>query len=273
MTSPTADEARVFGSWTHDDNFGVDRRDQVIPARLGAYAPYLSPPDLMEMRTQDAFWPLGLAAEYDQGLASSAQAMVTGHLPGDAFEQRRAPSRLELAVDWGHGWGNSQWRPLRINHNGLSYATFDLRADGITAVRLDPCDQPSICRIDWIELGLRVRGSDELVRLRLEGGADFSRLGYTGCRWLYDGVVISTGADPQIAIPLAHRAAGVIYGVELAVALAVMALPPTGSDVPLGRPPATRAAWAVERVRTEAARGGPVAVGTMALRYARRRLG
>jgi FMN phosphatase YigB (HAD superfamily) len=273
VTHPTLDEARTFGAWTHDDNFGVDRRDRVIPERLGAYVPYLSPTDLLEMTMQDAFWPLGLAAAYDPGLAASTQAILSGRIPRDAFESTRTPGRVEMAVDSGNGWTSHQSGPLRINHNGLSYAKWDLRADHIVSARFDPCNHPAIFKVDWIEIGLRVRGHGELVHFLLQGASDLSALIYAGSRWLYDGVGISLTDDPQIHIPLAHRAQGEIYGVEMTVAFAVMALPPTNQAVGLGRADfGTSLSWAIGKAQAETAAGGPTALGRAAWRVARRRL-
>ncbi len=274
VSNPTPEEAATFGAWTHDDNFGVDKRERVIPDRLAAYVPYLSPPDLLEMTMQDAFWPLGLAAEYDGGLAAATRAVLAGRMSKEDFESRRTPSAVEVSVDSGRGWSGHQQRPLRVNPNGLSYAHFDLRADAITSVRLDPCDHLAVFRIDWIDLGLRVRGQSEPVRSTLAGSDDLSALVYSGCRWLYDGVGIGFGDDPQIHIPIAHRAAGEIYGVELTVAMAVMTLPASRSAVELHRSDfGTSWAWAMGKIRNEAATGGPSAVGRGALRMAKRRLG
>jgi hypothetical protein len=274
VSAPTAAEARTFGAWTHDDNFGVDRREQVIPDRLGAYTPYLSPLDLLEMTMQDAFWPLGLAAEYDPALASATQAVLAGAIPREAFSARRPAEAVEMWVDSGAGWHANQKKPLRINRNGLSYIHFDIRAESVRTVRLDPADHAAIFRIDWIDLALRVRGNPEPVRVRLERTEDFSAFVYAGCRWLYDGVGIAFGDDPQIHIPVAHRAGGEIYGVELTAALAVMSLPPTTQAVGLGGAAyGTAVTAALGKVRREASAGGPAAVGRGALRYVRRRLG
>ncbi|HLI00270.1 MAG TPA: hypothetical protein VKV06_05755, partial [Acidimicrobiales bacterium] len=274
VSAPTSEEARVFGAWTHDDNFGVDLRERVIPDRLGTYVPYLSPADLVEMTMQEAFWPLGLAAEYDQELAAAAQAILAGHVSRGAFDARRHPRVVEMAVDTGHGWTNLQSRPLRINHNGLSYVHFDLRGEGIKTVRLDPCDGPALWRVDWIELGLRIRGAAQATRIVLQDAHELSMLGYSGSRWLYDGVGISTGADPELHIPLAGRAPGEVYGVELTAALAVLPLPPAPHDQQIGvgkRDYGTTLSWALDKLRTEAATGGPAAAGRSVLRMARHR--
>lgn len=274
VSNPTAGEARTFGAWTHDDNFGVDRRDLVIPERLGAYAPYLSAPDLLEMTMQDAFWPLGLAAEYDSDLAGAAQAVLAGDVDRAVFEAARRPQTVELSADTGGGWDHGQSRRLRFNRNGLSYVHFDLRAPGIRTLRFDPCEHASMVRIDWIDVSLQVAGRPEPVRFTLERPEDFASLVWSGCRWLYDGVAIASAGDPQVHIPVAHRAGGEVYAAGFTAAFAVLPLPPTGQALELGRgAPGSAVGSALTKVRREAAVGGPAAVTRGALRYVRRRLG
>jgi FMN phosphatase YigB (HAD superfamily) len=273
VTHPTADEARTLGAWTHDDNFGVAKREEVIPARLGAYTPYLSAPDLLEMTMHDAYWPLGLAAQYDPGLAASAQAVLAGALDTEAFEPYRWPAEIELAIDCGQGFVNGQSRPLRINRNGLTYAHFDLRGDAIRSVRFDPCNHQGIFRIDWIELALRIKDHTEPQWHRLEGAQDFGRFVYAGCHWLYDGVAISTTDDPQVHIDLARYTRGEIYGVDFKVAMSVLTLPGTRQDLGLTGPDASRSVrHALGKVRQQATEGGVSAVAQGALRFARRSL-
>jgi hypothetical protein len=274
VVNPTAEEARTFGAWTHDDNFGVNQREEVVSPRLGAYAPYLSPADLAEMTMQDAFWPLGLAAQYDPSLAAATRTILAGQLEADDFAATRNPTTVSVAVDCGAGWGHGQQRPLRFNRNGLSYARFDVRVDGIRSLRFDPCDHPALFRIDWIEMGLRLQGSGEPERVRIEGPEALGSLVYSGCRWLYDGVGIGDGDHCEIHIPMHPWTSRPVYGVEITVAMAVLPLPRPGGRVDLGRADfGTSMSWALGRVRAEATHGGAKAVSRGAVRFAKRRFG
>jgi FMN phosphatase YigB (HAD superfamily) len=274
VVQPTAEEARTFGTWSHDDNFGVNQREEVIAPRLGAYAPYLSPPDLAEMTMHEAFWPLGVAAQYDPSLAAATQLVLSGALRADDFGPGRDPLQVRVAADTGAGWDHWQHRPLRFNRNGLSYARFDIRAEGIVSVRFDPCDHPAMFRIDWIELGLRLRGSGEPERVRIEGPDALGSLVYSGCRWLYDGVGIGVGDHCEIHIPMHQWTPREVYGVEVTVAMAVLPLPRSAGEVGLSRSDfGTSLSWALGKVRAEATNGGVRAVGRGAVRFARRRIG
>lgn len=271
VVRPTRQEARTYGAWTHEDNFGVERRERIVPDRLGPYVPYLSPPDLLEMTMQDAFWPLGLASEYDPALAAATQAVIDGAVPMDAFNPGRHPAAAELRVDCGEGFGEAQRRPLRTNRNGLSYLRFVIEQPGIQVLRFDPCDHPGVFRVDWIELLLKVAGHADVQRVRIEGESQLAGLVYSGCRWLYDGVAVGLNDDPQVHIPLAGRAAGDVYAVEVQVALAVLPLPVATRAVDLDAGDfGGRLAWTVAKIRSEAAQGGLPAVGRGVLRIARR---
>lgn len=273
VTHPTPEEARTLGAWGHDDNFGVNLRERVVPERLGAFVPYLSAVDLADMTMQEAYWPVGLAAEHDAGLAAAVQALLAGQLDRDAFEMSRAPASVEMSVDSSHGFGTAQRRPLRINRNGRSYAHFDLRADRIRSFRLDPCDGPAVFRIDWIDLLLRIRGRRDMLRHRIEGDEALRPLVWAGCRRLYDGVAIATGDDPQLHVDLRRYCGeGEIYGVDLTVAMGVLPLPRPPGDVAAPPPPPAGLLGLAGKVRRDAAAGGAGALGRGALRVARRAL-
>ncbi|MGH9076827.1 MAG: HAD family hydrolase [Acidimicrobiales bacterium] len=274
VTDPTATEARTFGLWTHEDNFGAEHRERIVPDRLGPFVPYLSPPDLVEMTMRDAFWPMGLAAGYDPGLAAATRAVIDGQIAPCAFEPARRPAGAELRADTGSGWGAPVRRPLRTNRNGLSYLRFVVERSGIQALRLDPCDHPAMFCIDWIDLTLDVRGAPEARRVRIQDEAELAGLVFSGCRWLYDGVAVGWNDDPQIHVPLAGRVDGDVYRAEVQVALSVLALPTPRRAVDLG--PAdfgTRLAWTRAKIRSESASGGLRAVGRGAWRIGRRGLG
>lgn len=273
ITSPTPDEARVFGSWAHEDNFGADDRDHLVSERLGRFAPYMSPLDLLELTTQDVYWPFGLAARYDPALASATIATLEGAVEPEVFEPGRVSRRARLWLDCGAGFAHPQERSLRVNRNGLSYLRFAVDQPGIVSLRLDPSDGSAVFRIDWIDLTMKVAGQARPQRLRLESEADLAGLVYSNCRWLYGGVALTTTGVPQVHIPLAGRVAGSVYGVKVEVALAVMDLPSAGGPVQVGPELGNRLAWVLARARSEAAQGGIKAVGQGAWRAARRTLG
>jgi FMN phosphatase YigB (HAD superfamily) len=269
---PTGTEARTFGAWTHEDNFGAESREAIIPERLGRVAPYLTPPDLLAMRTTDVYWPMGLATHSDPVLASLTSAVLSGELHESAFDADRSASHMELYHDWGAGYAGPARARIRHNRNGLSYARFALEHPGMMALRLDPIDRPAVVRIDWIEIAGMLEGG-AMTRTRLETERDFAALTYGGCRWLFEGVLLSVGPDPQIHLPLAHLVGGPMYSVDVQVAFAAVELPQPAAGVDLS--PAdfgTTVLRTASKVRAELAVGGVHSVTGGARRVARRAL-
>jgi FMN phosphatase YigB (HAD superfamily) len=272
ITEPSAEEVRVFGSWQHDDNFGTAHSDTVVPAELGAFVPYLTPLDVLAMNMQDAYWPMGLTAQFDPPLTAAANAVLDGRIPASVFEPSRTEVTARLFVDSGAGFGATVEQRLRVNRNGLTYLHFSVKQPAMSAIRLELSDQPAVFRIDWIDLELEVEGHSQPSRFRLEGEAELGGLVYQNCHWLYDGVAVGLGGPPSIDIPLAGRAGGLVYRLDLRFAGALLALPAPSHPVALGSDPSNSLARVVSRARIEAARGGPKAVAKGALRMVRRSL-
>ncbi len=272
VVSPTQDEARVFGAWTHEDNFGVDNRERINPERLAGFVPYLSPLDLAEMEMQDVFWPLGLAAEHDHGLAELTRLVQGQEADTSAFEMDSGRAHAALSADAGSGFGEPQTQALRVNRNGLCFARFSVEDAGIQRLCFVPCDHRAVFRIDLIDLELRLRGSGLPQRLRIEDPVELAGLVYSGCHWLTEGIAFATTEAPQVHIPLVGRAAGIVDAVRMEVGFAVLQLP---RDRAVALPPAdltARVTRGLVRARSEAAAGGLRAVGRGALRGLRRSL-
>ena len=272
VSEPTADEARVFGAWEHEDNFGTDHGDHVIPEHLAPFVPYLSPLHLLEMSTKDVYWPMGLAARYDSGLSSASSALLSGRVSPDVFEPGRNAISARLHVHPASSDEAFEEQPVRVNRNGLSYVHFRVDQPNIAELRFFPTDQPSVFRIDWIDLALKIEGNRAVQRIHLEGEAQLAGLIYSGCRWLYDGVAMGFGRDPHVIIQLDGLAAGQVYGVEMQVAFGVMPIRVPLRPVPISPDKSAKVTWVASRVRAEAKHGGVKAVIRGAYRLARRAL-
>ena len=272
VSEPTADEARVFGSWEHEDNFGTDHGDHVIPDHLAPFVPYLSPLHLLEMSAKEVYWPMGLAARYDSGLSSASSALLSGRVSPDVFEPGRNAISARLHVHPASSDDAFQEQPVRVNRNGLSYVHFHADQPNITELRFFPSDQPSVFRIDWIDLALKIEGQRAVQRIHLEGEAQLAGLIYSGCRWLYDGVAMSFSRDPHVILQLDGIATGEVYGVEMQVAFGVMPIRVPIRPVAVTPDKAAKLTWVASRVRAEARHGGVKAVVRGAYRLSRRAL-
>lgn len=268
VVSPTSDEARVFGAWAHEDNFGADTREYVVPPRLVPFVPYLSPLDLVEMTMEDALWPLGLAAAHDPGLARAALAIQAEQLPPDVFESQHS-DKTSFFVDVESGFVAASEKPLRVNHNGLSFGSFRASQPGTKGVLFVPCHGHALIRIDWIELDLRDHSGAPPTTIRIDREDQFAGFAYSGCRWLTNNLVLSFTDQPGIRIPLPR----VVGHVEGRVGFAVMSTPnPVNVNEVPGVDASAKVMRVLARARQEREAGGAGAIAKGALRKARGRL-
>src|SRR3954463_2311334 len=86
LVSPTEHEAKVFGAWIHDENFGSSGSDLLVGAPETARAfKHMEPGDIVATPMAELYWPFGLAALEDEHLAEAAEAASTGRMPPEAF--------------------------------------------------------------------------------------------------------------------------------------------------------------------------------------------
>lgn len=271
LKSPTAEEAAVFGGWSHEDNFGSSAITNIVPEDLKVALPYLSPADLADFHMRDSFWPALLAAS-DPGLAVAARALADGHIDASVFESTGEPMESKLYHRTEEGWHS---RPaskvrVRINHNGLSFARFRFEHHDTTHVSLALPGRPAIVRVDWIKAEVIAPGGRR-VTVRWEGQHDFAGMIYRDCTWLGANVVEFENAESALVLPIADRAGGVVSSGQVTVGFAV--LPQSISHLSPHLPAAQKLARYSGRVRHEYLTRGPAGVAAGAARVAMRKLG
>ncbi|WP_448614809.1 HAD family hydrolase [Modestobacter sp. URMC 112] len=221
LQSPTAEEARVFGNWRHEDNFGSTVVTQVIPDDLAAAIAYLSPNDLDDLQLRDAFWPR-LVAATDPNLAAQIEAVHQGHVDKQVFEPSGEP--FETHLRWRSADGHTHPGPrrrVRINHNGLSFARLNIGADDIKDVALSIPGRPALVRIDWIEARLMTDRSEPIV-LRWDSPEDIAELVFSQCRWLGGTLVEFDWPHSAVWLNLGDRAGRPISSAQISIAFAML---------------------------------------------------
>lgn len=270
VARPTIDESRVFGSWDHDDNFGTEETEAVVPERLRPYVPYLSPPDVLEMTSRDNYWPLGLIGRHDPDLLAAVNAVRDGGIASSAFESNRMVIKARLEINSGAGFSSVGEKGLRYTKEGLSYLHFSCSEPSIAALRLHIGERPAVVRVDWIELEADVMGSAEIERVRVPGDTALARFSVPGSTRVEGGVMLGVGAAPALEIPMEALFSSPVYNVDVRFAGAVLALP----DAPVSAsasPAAGRGlTQIVGKARREAAAGGAPAVMRGAFRVLKR---
>jgi hypothetical protein len=278
LRSPTADEAAVFGNWTHEDNFGSSLVTTLLPADLKPAVPYLSPGDLDDLHMRDSFWPALIAAS-DPGLGAMARAVVDGAIDPEAFEPAGEPYETRLRYRTADDrWHEPIRRRVRINHNGLSFARFAFEHHDTVDISLAIPGRPAIVRVDWIEAQVIAGGRRREHVLRWDRPEDFVGLHYADCRYLGGNLMEFDTSYAAVWLPLARRA-GVraVSSGQITVAFAMLPQSMTGMSprLPVDRRAerSARAARLTERLREEYRTAGVMGVAAGAGRVARRKLG
>jgi hypothetical protein len=272
IRTPTPDEASLFGTWGHEDNFGSTVVTHLIPDDLAPAIPYMSPLDLADLGMRDAFWP-ALVAASDVRLGAAVRALADGHIDPAMFETSDEGSETQLSVQTGGGdWHESGARRVRINHNGLSFARLDFgsRHGDVIALSLALPGRPAVVRIDWIELkAIRVGHAEpEIVRWddpEALAGQILANASYLGGRMFE-----FHSPDAAIQLSLIERAGAPFTSGQVTVAFAM--LPKSRSGLGGRLPAASRLVRVPSRLREEYKTRGPLGIASAAARVAARQL-
>ncbi|TMQ93275.1 HAD family hydrolase [Actinomadura soli] len=278
LRSPTADEAAVFGNWTHEDNFGSSLVTTLMPADLKPAVPYLSPGDLDDLHMRDSFWPALIAAS-DTGLGAMARAIADDAIDAEAFDPAGEPYETRLRYRTADDrWHDPIRRRVRINHNGLSFARIAFEHHDTVDISLAIPGRPAIVRVDWIEAVVIAGGRRREQVLRWDRPEDFVGLHYADCRYLGGNLMEFDTSYAAVWLPLARRAGTpVVSSAQITVAFAMLPQSMTGMAprMPVDRRAerSARAARLTERFREEYRTAGVKGVAAGAGRVARRKLG
>jgi len=238
VTAPTAGEARVFGAWLHDENFGSVASDAIAGPDLVPALRHMDPQTLIEIPMSELYWPFGLAALHDEHLARAAELVALDVLPWQAFGSPLETGDIEIFYDAGWGFVPGQRVEVRGRRNrfGLTFARARITAEDVVALRLDPCQSQAIVRLDSVTLrGLR-QGDGAPLAKHLTTPQELAALGLHHLHWLSPKVLQTHGEDPHIRFDVPALLGARVYEVELECAMAILpTLPPTPGEKELER--------------------------------------
>lgn len=233
LVAPTEQEATVFGTWIHDENFGSRGSDSLIGSPRTARAfRHMEPSDIIETPMSEVYWPFGLAALEDEHLALAAEAVTMNWLPAEAFHSVVEAGDFEVYYDNGFGYGEEWKEALESKRNrfGLSYTRTTVRADEVRGVRIDPAKAPCILRIDWIALTCSMRGQAEPRRLEFDSPESLERFTVRGAVPLRPKLFTVDGNDPQFELDLRRALGEAPYEVTVECAYAILLTAPPAED-------------------------------------------
>jgi FMN phosphatase YigB (HAD superfamily) len=214
VVEPTAEEARTFGSWVHDENWGSDEAESVLSDEVATRLASMTPAQLLELPMDRVYWPFGLAALHNPPLARAAAALAFGELPAELFTAG-VETHATLYVDYGAGLLPRAQVPVAANSRGLSYVRRRLDAHPLRAVALGFPPGPGLVRLDWMRLrfGLRGRSEPEVVDLRWPDDAE--RVRYHGADVVSGNVVYGRHHAPRVSFECPDEWGLDAYNVEV----------------------------------------------------------
>jgi hypothetical protein len=224
VVAPTRDEAALFGSWLHDENFGSARVDPIARGPAVRALPYLDPFGLVDIPMTELYWPFGLAALHDDQLASSVQAASAGVVAWDAFSSPLETGDFEVTPDLGWGFERSTAMSLRTrrNRHGRSFVRATVRGDFVKRLSLRPAHGPCVLRLDWISLRCLVHERPEPVQVEIESPRDIAGLRVSGAHAIAPKLFMVAGDDPRLVVDVEKLAGGKVWRMEFECAFVVL---------------------------------------------------
>jgi hypothetical protein len=214
VVEPTVEEARVFGSWLHDENWGSDESETVLGGALAGRLEYMSPLQLLELPMNRLYWPFGLAALHNPPLARAAAAVAFGDLPADVFTSGD-DTHATLYVDLGAGLMPRRQPPLRANSRGLYYLRQQVDAHPLFAVAIGFPPGPGLARLDWMRLRFGLRGRTEPAVVDVRWPEGDSRVRYHDGELLSGNLLFGPRRAPRLSFQFPPDWGVDVYGVEV----------------------------------------------------------
>jgi hypothetical protein len=200
VARPTAAEASAFGAWSHDDNFGSDSSEGLLPPEMVRRMPYLTPADIEKIPMQELYWPAGVASVANRPLAVVSGLAASAGIPTEEVSPEAAAGPVEVYVDTGADFvnGPKEVAVARSARDGLSLVRLRVAGVGARRVRIDPSGRRGLLRLDWLTLSFHVNNSSKPHKMTFTSLAGAPQLTLVGLRLLQPNLVEILGDDPQL---------------------------------------------------------------------------
>jgi FMN phosphatase YigB (HAD superfamily) len=228
VVAPTPEEASLFGSWFHDENYGSGSHEPVVVDDLARSLPYMTPGQFLDLPMTRVYWPFGLAAQYNPPLASAAAAIAAGVLEAHALDGlERGEARVE--VDLGAGFPPDGGRVIGVNGTGLRFVRDDVWAQPIRGVKVVLGDGPGTARIDFMRLAVSLRGRADAVEVDIEWPEQFDQVRYEDGARLAPNLLFGGRRAPAVVYRCPPEWGDDAYRVEVEVAYAWLPTAPVAT--------------------------------------------
>ncbi|MEJ7763949.1 MAG: HAD family hydrolase [Acidimicrobiales bacterium] len=216
VVEPTAEEATLFGSWLHDDNWGSDVCERVLDGAAAQRLEYMSPLQLLELPMDRLYWPFALAALDHPPLARAAAAVAFGDLPADALTSGE-DTNATLYVDFGAGLMPRRQPVMRANSRGLYYLRQQVDADPMRAVGIGFPPGPGLVRLDWMRLQFGIRDRSQPVVVDVSWPDGDSRVRYHDAELLSGNLLLGSRRAPRLSFECPEEWGTEVYHAEVEI--------------------------------------------------------
>jgi len=244
LSQPDRDETLAFMWWGHEENFGSDEIERLVPRHFVRTLRYRTAEEL-NWAPRDLYWVGGAAALVDHEMTDAVHAMREGRIDPSRFSSHSeagaatvviegAPTRPGISGSPGADAPGVELEravvPLRVNRRGLSIVEWRGVVPGARRVVITPAEHSALMRIDLIDVGHSMRGNDETTAFTWERGRARDALTIRGAQWVTeDALAVDAGSRLVIDLPTAPPA-----GAVLSVVVAGAYLPGRGTLVQSG---------------------------------------
>lgn len=242
VVAPTAEEATLFGTWSHDENYGSSGDEQVLTGELARSLRYMTPKQFLELPMTRVYWPFGLAALYNPPLASTAAAIAAGVLQAHEVPGGEE-SEARVTLDLGGGFRPEESRTVPVREAGLRFVRDEVLAQPVRGVRIELGDGAGTARVDFLRLAFSLRGHAEAAVVDIEWPEQFAQLRYEDAAVLAPNVVFGARRSPALVYRCPSEWGLDVYKVELEIAYAWLPIAPA----PTARAPRSAVAREVGR--------------------------
>ena len=220
VLEPTAAEAAMFSTWSHDENFGSSQLEGVFVREVGHVLRHLTPDQFLALPMTRVYWPFGLAALHHSSLVSQSATVATGLLAGENFYGIE-PLVVGIDVNLGDDDHVRYQIETRSNMNGLSYMRGEI-LHPVRSLRLEFGRQPAIVRLDSVRATFSLSGEAEPRELVANWPRDFRDFTGDQSVRLAANLLVGASDGPAVALPIPAAWQPRVYRVDVEVSFAVM---------------------------------------------------
>lgn len=224
VSRPTAAEAATFGAWAHDDNFGSDSTEGLLPPELVRRMPYLTPADIEKITMRELYWPAGVAGVANRPLAVVSGLAAAAGVPAEEVSPEAAAGPVEVYVDTGADFvnGPKEVAITRSGRDGLSIVRLRVEGVGARRVRIDPAGRRGLLRLDWLTIAFHIHNISDPYKVTITSFDDAGQqLALVGVRLLQPNLLEIIGDDPQLVYTIDHvtqHQLGGVYAIDVEMA-------------------------------------------------------